>query len=78
MNTRDINLLEKAFEAEIKSAVNKSRLYMIQTKSKRAESLVASGLLIKVSETLGAGFTVSGYALTDAGRQAYCTSKRCQ
>jgi hypothetical protein len=78
MNTKDLDLLEKAFAAEIDAAVNKSPLYMMQTKAtKRADALVADGMLRKVSETLAGRYTVAGYALTELGRLTYCMSERC-
>lgn len=74
MNKKEMALLEKAFSAEIEAALTKSRFYMIQTKTVLAEKLVADGLLRKVSERLHGPFpcTVDGYALTEAGRLAYC------
>lgn len=73
----DLDLLGKAFAAEIDAALSKSQLYMMQTKAtKRADALVADGMLRKVSHTLGR-CTVSGYALTELGRLTYCMSDRC-
>lgn len=80
MNTKDLDLLEKAFSAEIEAALNKSGLYMMQTKAtERADALVADGLLRKVSERLHGPWpcTVDGYALTELGRLTYCISDRC-
>jgi hypothetical protein len=78
MDTKDLDLLEKAFAAEIDAAVNKSPLYMMQTKAtKRADALVADGLLRKLSGTLGGRYTVEGYALTELGRLTYCMRERC-
>ena len=73
MDTKDIEMLEKAFAAEIDSALSKSGLYMMQTKSaNRADALLADGLLRKVKVVLAGRYTVEGYALTEAGRLAYC------
>lgn len=80
MDSKDLDLLEKAFSAEIDAAMNKSQLYMMQTKAtKRADALVADGMLRKVSERLDGPWPciVEGYALTELGRLAYCTSDRC-
>lgn len=79
MNTKDLDLLENAFAAEIDAAVNNSPLYMMQTKAtNRAEALVADGMLHKVSKTLDGLCTVAGYSLTDLGRMTYCMSERCK
>lgn len=46
---------------------------MMQPKAtKRADALVAEGLLRKVKETYAGRYSVKGYALTEAGRLAYC------
>lgn len=76
MNKKELALLEKAFSAQIDAALNKSGLYMMQTKAKLADDLVEQGFLRKVSERLGGPLpcTVSGYALTEAGWLAYCLS----
>lgn len=73
MNKQELALLEKAYAAEVDAALSKSGLYMMQTMAtKRADALVADGLLRKVKETLAGRYTVEGYALTDAGRLAFC------
>lgn len=78
MDSKDLDLLEKAFAAEIEAALNKNALYMMQTKAtERADALVADGMLRHVSETLGGRYTVAGYALTELGRLTYCMSERC-
>lgn len=78
LHAKDLELLEKAFAAEVEAALTKSPLYMMQTKAtKRADSLVADGLLRKVSATLAGRYTVAGYALTELGRLTYCMSERC-
>lgn len=74
-NKKELALLEKAFAAEIEAALSKSGLYMMQTRSKLAESLVDEGLLVKVTENFG-NYSISGYALTEAGRLCYCMSQR--
>lgn len=78
MDAKSLDLLEKAFDAEIDAALSKSHLYMMQTKAtKRADALVAGGMMRKVSKTLAGHCTVEGYALTELGRLTYCMSERC-
>jgi len=73
MDKQDMALLEKAYAAEVDAALSKSELYMMQTKAtNRANRLVADGMLRKVSKTFAGRYTVEGYALTEAGRLAYC------
>ena len=77
MNEKELDLLEKAFGAEIDSAMNNNHLGIIQTKSKAVKSLVESGLLKHVVVNRWPA-SFAGYVLTDAGRMAYCTSDRCK
>lgn len=79
MTKRELDLLERAFDAEIRVAFEPHRLPLIQTKSKIARKLVDAGLLQEVEVTTGRRFaiTVRGFALTHAGRYAYCSSSRC-
>ena len=73
MDSKDMALLEQAYASEIEAALGRNNLYMMQTmETKRADALVTDGLLRKVSETLAGRYTVKGYALTEAGRFAYC------
>lgn len=73
MTKEDMALLEKAYAAEVDAALSNSELYMMQTKATlRAEALVEDGLLRKVSKTFAGRYAVEGYALTEAGRLAYC------
>ena len=73
MDSKDMALLEQAYASEIEAALSKSNLYMMQTRAtKRADALVTGGLLRRVTETLAGRYTVKGYALTEAGRFAYC------
>jgi hypothetical protein len=77
MRKADLQLLERAFHAEIEAAISKSGFYMMQTKArKRADALVEAGLLRKVSERMHGPWpcTVDGYALTELGRLTYCTN----
>lgn len=75
MDKRSLNLLEKAFVAEIDEGVNKG-IGLMQTKSKLAEKLVDEGYLVKDVQTLGGRLPVSveGYRLTHLGRITYCLS----
>ena len=73
MTKEDMALLEKAYAAEVDAALSNSELYMMQTKATlRADALVEDGLLRKVSKTFAGRYAVEGYALTEAGRLAYC------
>jgi hypothetical protein len=76
MSKRELAILEKAFRAEIEYALGNQLLWFMQTKSKLALKLVDEGLLQAVSTTLNRGLpiTFKGYALTHAGRIAYCAS----
>jgi hypothetical protein len=71
MNTKERNLLEKAYEAEINSAMNKNIPHLMQTKSKTAKKLV-DDLLLAEKTIVFKGVTVKGYELTHAGRLLYC------
>ena len=74
MNKREIAILEKAYDAEVASALSKSGMHLMQTKSKLADKLVEGGFLRKASIRMRGPWpcTVEGYELTDAGRMAYC------
>jgi len=71
MNKKERDLLEKAYEAEIHSAMNKNIPHLMQTKSKTAKKLV-DDLLLAEKTIVFNGVTVKGYELTDAGRLVYC------
>ena len=74
MNKRVHRLLERAFAAEVSSALNGGP-HVIQIRGKLAEELVAHGLLRSASVRVGHGsfsVVVDGYELTDVGRLAYC------
>ena len=75
MDKRSLELLEKAFAAEIEAATNNG-IGLMQTKSKIAEKLVETGYLEKASRALGGRLpvTVEGYQLTHLGRITYCSS----
>ena len=78
MTKKELDLLEKAFLAEIDGALTNG-INILQTKSKIAEKLVNDGLLNKVKKTLKGcpHVTIEGYVLTDLGNLTYCTSERC-
>jgi len=78
MNNKDLDLLEKAFEAEMDAVMNRSPLQMMQTNSSRANSLVDKGRLSKARTLLKGGVMVEGYELTELGRLTYCMSSRCE
>lgn len=81
MNKRQLDMLERAFCAEIASALSGS-FGIIQTRSKVAQELVGMGMFKKTKRTLGEGgpfpVVIEGFELTDAGRLAYCISDRCK
>lgn len=72
---RELDLLERAYGAEVEGAIFK-RSHIMQTRSKLAPKLVSEGLLREVVGTYGT-LTISGYELTDLGRMSYCMSDRC-
>lgn len=79
MNKRTLDLLEKAFEAQVNAALN-GGTDLIQTKSKLAQQLVEDGLLVKDTQMLPgwpSAITIEGYRLTDLGHATYCFSDRC-
>jgi len=78
MDKRSLDLLEKAFAAEINGALE-GGLGLLQTRSKLADKLVESGHLVKATVRLGGRFpvTIEGYRLTILGNATYCFSDRC-
>jgi len=77
MNKKELDILEKAFEADIASALNNNLFPIIQTKSKTAKKLCDDGYLREISFIYG-NVKITGYALTDIGHFAYCDSDRCR
>lgn len=77
MNKKELDILEKAFEADIASSLNNNLFPIIQTKSKIAKKLCEDGYLDEVSMQYGYVF-VKGYTLTMRGHIAYCGSDRCR
>ena len=73
MNKKELQLLEKAFDAEVHAALS-GGLHLIQTRQKLAEKMVADGLLAEKTIILGGRFpvTVKGFELTEFGRMTYC------
>ena len=75
MTARELALLERAFDAEVRAAILHHVTHLIQLRGKLADNLVADGLLRKTSTQLR-GFsgtvTISGYELTELGRLTYC------
>lgn len=76
MNKKELDILEKAFEAQIASAFNKKLFPVIQTKSKTASKLCDEGFLEDVVIN-HMNVKIRGYALTIKGTLAYCSSDRC-
>ena len=72
MLRKELNILERAYEAEIRSAFSEDLPHLLQTKSKTAKKLVEDGFLDFTTILIG-NVQVSGYVLTDLGRLAYCT-----
>lgn len=72
MTKRDLNMLERIFDAEINNRL------LFQSKSKHLLQLEQEGMVEQVTRSLGkdrfGAITVSGWALTDLGRLTYCES----
>lgn len=73
MNAKRLNLLERAYDAEVNAALNGSGLHILQTKSALAKQMAEEGYLQEVKVTFS-GVTVEGYELTHAGRMSFCMS----
>ena len=71
MDSKRMKLLERAYTAEVNSALAGHRLHMMQTKSALAETMVEEGYLAKCKVKVS-GATVEGYELTHVGRMTYC------
>lgn len=72
MLRKELNMLEKAYEAEIASALNKNIPHVYKTKSKYAKKLAEDGYLRFTTVCMG-NVNVNGYELTELGRLTYCT-----
>lgn len=64
MNKKELDLLEKAFSAEVRSAFRDRGDSIIFTKSKVADHLVQSGLLRRVGSW--------HFEITPEGHRVYC------
>lgn len=71
MDSKRMNLLERAYAAEVNAALGGHPLHMMQTKAALAEKMVEEGYLAKCKATVS-GATFEGYELTHVGRMAYC------
>ncbi len=78
MNKKELDVLEKCFEAEINGAVN-GGVGLFQTQSKVAKNLEEEGFLVLDKVVMKGVFpvTIKGYRLTLLGNITYCTSSRC-
>lgn len=78
MNKKELDVLEKCFEAEINRAVN-GGVGLFQTQSKVAKKLEEEGFLVRDEVVMKGVFPViiKGYRLTISGNFTYCTSSRC-
>ena len=75
MDKKRLRLLERAYAAEIESHMwTGHKRSLLQTKSALAEKMVCEGLLVVIKATTCDGHEFSGYALSHAGRIAYCLS----
>jgi hypothetical protein len=76
MSKAMLKMLERAYEAEIESALTKVS-DLIQPKNKKlADELVADGYLEEGQYTIPGRFpvTIKGYRLTHLGRITYCST----
>lgn len=71
MTKPEIQLLEKAFDAEIQAAFTTHGIHLLQTKAKLAAKLAEEGYL-RAATIVWRGVTIKGYELTHAGRAIYC------
>jgi hypothetical protein len=76
MKAADLKLLERVFDAEIKSAMTPGLPPVAQIKSKRMLVLQEEGLVREMTVTLPGRFPVkvTGWVLTERGRMIYCTN----
>jgi hypothetical protein len=80
MNKKQLDILEKAFDAEIGAALS-GGFPIIQNRCKTTMQLLADGYLEKKTIIHGGGpfaCEIKGYQISDLGRMAYCTSDRCK
>ncbi|OYW62737.1 MAG: hypothetical protein B7Z31_00255 [Rhodobacterales bacterium 12-65-15] len=75
MDKKRLQLLERAYAAEIESHMwTGHKRSLLQTKAALAQKMVSEGLLVVIKATTHDGHDFSGYALSHAGRIAYCLS----
>jgi len=72
MNKRELALLERVYETEVRSAIYGGPR-LCQATSRLADAMVDDGLLTKSVE-IWRGVRIKGYELTHAGRFAYCAT----
>ncbi|WP_288654667.1 MULTISPECIES: hypothetical protein [Pantoea] len=73
MNKKQLDILERAWGAEIDHALRETPYPIIQTSSKVAQKLADDGYLEYVEFT-DRGITFKGYVITHFGIMAYCES----
>lgn len=71
MNKKDLDLLERAFDCEVKAALHGTPTPMQTRAIKRADALVEAGHLERATE-MWRGVQIEGYELTHLGRMTYC------
>lgn len=71
MKPHEMKVLERAFEQEIKSALDGTPLCIQSIPKKLAQKLVDDGLMEAHTETFK-GVKLEGHVLTHLGRMAYC------
>lgn len=74
MKKTELEILGRAFDAEIAWSLKIQFCHLLQTKSKLAKKLVDEGYLRFTKEEFTGGLTIEGYELTHLGRIEYCTS----
>lgn len=76
MSKQMLKMLERAFEAEVNGALNKSCDLMQPKNKKLADELVEEGYLVKGEYQIKGSFPVlvKGYRLTHLGRITYCST----
>lgn len=72
LTKKQVNVLEKAFEAEISKALGEIPYPIIQTKSKEAKELVDLGYIEEITIN-SKGLRITGYKITLAGHAEYCS-----
>lgn len=75
MNKQQLDILEKAFAADIDMAAGGIGIF--QTRSKVAKQLEEEGYIRKVKIQTGL-VNIEGYRLTDLGHIIYCQSAGCE